>query len=319
MRSGRPTHRHYSGLQAEVERLEIRRRRQNPRDRSRPQFPHLELPEVEAPPRRPVPKLFPRDLDVQWKAAEPRLRTLPKRAHVAPSPNRLANLAQATAAEAPQLALRRQGFPCHVLMLGSMAEAQPHACLAPVGFVGHPLPPDPPAEEQPPNPSPSVRPAHAPWPTAEPTASRGSMVPDSASGALPPASSLGALPISVFPAVRRPRALLSNRAPARLSAACLGIGAWSSEQRCCARRSDVAKANNKALPQPGRFVAHAAAAGWPIPATAPSPRRSQQNARAAIPETTSTASWWARKRHARARPAPRILRPGPAGMCAPGC
>jgi len=318
MRSGRPTHRHYSGLQAEVGRLEIRRPRQSPRDRSRPQFPHPELPEVEAPPRRLVPKLFPRDLDVQWKAAEPRLRTLRKRAHADPSPNRLANLAQATAAEAPPLALRHQGFPRHVQMLGSTAEAQPHACLAPADFAGHPLPPDPPAEAQPPNPSPSVRPARAPWPTTVPTASRGSMVPDSASGDLRPASSLGALPISVFP-VRRPRALLSNRAPARLSAACPGIGAWSSEQRCCARRSEVAKANNKALPRPGRFVAHAAGAGRPIPATAPSPRRSQQNARAPIPETTSTASWWARKRHARARPAPKILRPGSAEMCVPGC
>src|SRR5207237_4288456 len=48
MRSGRPTHRHYSGLQAEVERLEIRRRRQTPRDRSRTQFPQLDLPEVAA-------------------------------------------------------------------------------------------------------------------------------------------------------------------------------------------------------------------------------------------------------------------------------
>jgi hypothetical protein len=318
MRSGRPTHRHYSGLQAEVGRLEIRRPRQSPRDRSRPQFPHPELPEVEAPPRRPVPKLFPRDLDVQWKAAEPRLRTLPKRAHADPSPNRLANLAQATAAEAPQLALRHQGFQRHAQMLGSTAEAQPHACLAPAGFAGHPVPPDPPAEEQPPNPSPSVRPARAPWPITVPTAAQHWTIPSLASGDLPPASSLGALPISVFPAVRRPRALLSNRAPARLSATWLAIALWSSE-RCCARRGEVAKVNSKALPQPGRFVAHAAAAGWPIPAIAPSPRRSQQNARAAIPETTSTASWWARTRHARARPAPRILRPGPAGMCAPGC
>jgi hypothetical protein len=289
MRSGRPTRRYYSGLRAEAERLEIRRPRQSPRDRSRPQFPHLELPEVEAPPRRPVPKLFPRDLDVQWKAAERQLRTLPKQAHADPSPNRLANLAQATAAEAPPLAPRHQGFPRHVQMLGSTAEAQPHACLAPAGFAGHPLPPDPPAGAQPPNPSPSVRLARASWPTTEPTASRGSMVPDSASGDLRPASSLGALPISVFP-VRRPRALLSNRAPAKLSATWLAIALWSSE-RCCARRSEAAKANNKARPQPGRFVAHAAAAGWPIPATAPSPRRSQQNARAAIPETTSRASW----------------------------
>jgi hypothetical protein len=301
-----------------VERLEIRRHRQSPRDRSRLQFPHLELPEVEAPPRRPVPQLFPRDLDAQWKEAEPRLRTLPKRALADPSPNRLANLAQATVAEAPQLAPRRQGFPRHVQMLGPTAEAQPHACLAPAGFAGHPLPPDPPAEEQPPNPSPSVRLARAPWPTTALTGALGSAIPNSASGDLRPASSLEALPISVFPAVRRPRALLSNHAPARLSATWLAIALWSSE-RCCVRRHEVAKANSKALPQLGRFVAHAAAAGWPIPATAPSPRRSQQNARAAIPETTSRASWWAKTRHAKARPAPKILRPGPAGMCVPGC
>ena len=306
MRSARPSRRRHSARLAEAARLETRHRPAIRPGQLRPEFPRLALPVVVAQPLLPVPKPFRLGPDAQPMVAERPLRRLRKRVLAGLSPTRHVNLVPATAAEARPLG--RRDFPDCAPNPAPKEEAPPRANRVPAGFDAHPSRPDPraglpqpaairrvdgrghsrPAEEPPLHPNPSARPAHARWLTAEPKASPDSTTPGSAAAHLPPASNLEAPPASACPGVRRQPAWLPNRALARQSAP--SIAAWFFE-RCCAREATASKANSTALPQPGRSVAHVAVAGLPSPATEPIPRRSRQNARAAIPGKTSTASW----------------------------
>ncbi len=185
MRSARPKHHHHSPRLAEAERPGMRRRLAIQPGQVHPEFLRLAGRVVEAPPRLPVPKPFPLGLDVQWRAAEPRLRR--KRALAGPSPSRLVNLVPATAVEAPPPGPTRRDFPDCAQHLVPKAAAQPRAHRVRAGYAAHPTPPDlrvarprpapvlqadsyghsHPAEEQALHRSPSARPARAPWLTWE--------------------------------------------------------------------------------------------------------------------------------------------------------